>query len=991
MRPAPASWLRIEIAPFGGQRGGIVAEKFALIDGNALVHRAFHALPPLTSPKGELVNAVYGVATMLLKVLQEMHPEYAAAAFDTPVPTFRHVEFEAYKAQRGPAPEGLHEQFGRVHELLKDLGIPTYRADGYEADDLLGTLSRQAREQGVDVVIVTGDTDALQLVAPGITVLTSRKGFTDTVLYDEQGVRERYGVDPAQLVDMKALKGDASDNIPGVPGVGEKTASKLVSEFGSLDGIYAGLDRLPEKQRQLLTSYREQAYFSRRLAQIVTDVPVQLELEKCRLGSYDRARLVELFRELNFKSLVDRIPKAWQDNGANGESGATAGEEGLEGQLALFALGSAGASASQAPVHRTVPDAGQGLAAATAGSVKAGYQVVSDEAQLAKLVESLRGAPFFALDLETTGTDPLKADLVGLSFSTEPGIAYYVPVGHLPPSARGLSLLTAESPEEAEEELEQLPRDEVLLALKPLLENERILKCAHNGKYDMLVLSRYGVEVRGMQFDTMVAAYLLESTQRSLGLKDLAWSRLKVEMATYQSLAGKGKNAVTLDQLPVRRVADYSCADADMTLRLKVDLQPELTSTGLEPLFERVEMPLVPVLVDMERVGVAVDVDYLKELSRELYQRTRELETAISESVGHSFNLASTQQLASVLFGELKLSPTRKTKTGYSTDADVLEELRGTHPVVELILEHRQLTKLKSTYVDALPLLVNSRTNRLHTSFNQTATATGRLSSSDPNLQNIPIRTEMGRRVRKAFVAEKESWTLLSADYSQIELRVLAHMTGDPALVEAFRRGEDIHAATAAQVYGIPIADVTPTERRIAKTVNFGVLYGMSDYGLSRDTGLQRKEAAAFIESYFQRYRSVAGFFDKVKQDAVEKGYVNTLLGRRRYIPEIRTTHKGLKQAAERMAINMPIQGTAADIIKIAMINLHHRIREQGLKARMILQVHDELLFECPREEMELLAREVKRIMESAMAMQVPLVVDLKIGHNWDEMGGYPL
>ncbi len=964
-----------------------MADRFVLIDGNALVHRAFHALPPLTSPKGELVNAVYGVATMLLKVLQEMHPEYAAAAFDTPVPTFRHVEFDGYKAQRGPAPEGLHEQFGRVRELLEDLGIPIYRVDGFEADDLLGTLSRQAQQQGVETVIVTGDTDALQLVAPEITVLTSRKGFTDTVLYDEQGVRERYGVEPAQLVDLKALKGDASDNIPGVPGVGEKTASKLVSEFGSLDGIYAGLDRLPEKQRQLLTTYRDQAYFSRRLAQIVCDVPAQLDLQECRLGNYDRTRLVELFRELGFKSLVDRIPRGWEDSGSNG-SGTAAAVDGQQGRLDLFGTGAeveAGAPAGQLVATAVETQAPSEQPTAT------DYRVVADRAALDALVDTLRRAPIFAFDLETTGTDALKADLVGLSFSSEPGIAYYVPVGHLAPAAMGLSLLTAESPDEVEEDFQQLPMQEALQTLKPVLEDERIPKCAHNGKYDMLVLSRYGIEVRGMQFDTMVAAYLLESTQRSLGLKDLAWSRLKVEMTTYQSLAGKGKNAVTLDQLPIRRVADYAAADADMTLRLKQDLQPELVSTGLESLFERVEMPLVPVLVEMERLGVSLDSDYLKELSRELYQRIREVETAISETVGHSFNLASTQQLASVLFNELKLSPTRKTKTGYSTDADVLEELRGTHPVVELILEHRQLTKLKSTYVDALPLLVNPRTHRLHTSFNQTVAATGRLSSSDPNLQNIPIRTDMGRRVRKAFVAEQEGWTLLSADYSQIELRVLAHMTGDPALVEAFQRGEDIHAATAAQVYGIPISDVTPNERRIAKTVNFGVLYGMSDYGLARDTGLQRKEAAAFIESYFQRYGSVAGFFDQVKRDAAEKGYVSTLLGRRRYIPEIRTTHRGLKQQAERMAINMPIQGTAADIIKIAMINLHHRLRERGLRARMILQVHDELLFECPREELELLAPEVKRIMESAMAMQVPLVVDLKVGHNWDEMGRYPL
>lgn len=973
-----------------------MAEKIALIDGNALVHRAFHALPPLTSPKGELVNATYGVASMLLKVLQEMQPDFAAAAFDTPVPTFRHLQFEAYKAQRGAAPEGLHEQFGRVHELLDALGIPIYRADGYEADDLLGTLAKQARDRGLEVVIVTGDTDALQLVRQGVSVLTSRRGFTDTVLYDEREVRERYGVAPPRLVDLKALKGDPSDNIPGVPGIGEKTASRLVAEFGSLEGIYENLGKLPAKQRELLESHRDQAFLSRRLGEIVTDAPVELKLEECRTGAYDRGRLVELFRELGFRSLVDRLPKM---KSQPGETTPDAGpSESRDLQLALFPSEAAGSAASrEATAAESTNGAGGplhgGVPAEAAAATEPTYRIVSSERDLDRLVEMLRSAPTFALDLETTGKDALQADLVGLSFATEPGVAHYVPVGHRPPGEGALALLAVgtEPSGDGEEDPEQLPLDLVLERLKPVLEDERVAKCAHNGKYDLLVLSRYGIQLRGLQFDTMVAAYLLESGQRALGLKDLAWSRLRVEMQSYADLAGKGKNAITLDHLPIRTVARYSCADADMTLRLKDNLQPELKTSELETLFERVEMPLVPVLVDMERAGVALDVGYLQGLSRELYQRIRELEVSIGEAAGHSFNVASTQQLASVLFGELKLSPTRRTKTGYSTDADVLEELRGTHPIIELILEHRQLVKLKSTYVDALPLLVNPTTGRVHTSFNQTATSTGRLSSSDPNLQNIPIRTEMGRRVRKAFVAGDPSRVLLSADYSQIELRVLAHMTGDPALVGAFLRGEDIHAATAAQVYGIPISEVSPNERRIAKTVNFGVLYGMSDYGLSRDTGLPRKEAAAFIESYFQKYASVKEFFERVKQQAEERGYVSTLLGRRRYIPEIRTPHRGVRQAAERMAINMPVQGTAADIIKIAMINLHHLIEERGLRSRMILQVHDELLFECPREEVEVLAPEVKRIMESAMALQVPLRVDAKVGSNWDEMAPLPL
>ncbi len=969
--------------------------RIVLIDGNALVHRAFHALPPLTSPKGELVNATYGVASMLLKALQDLHPEYAAAAFDTPVPTFRHREFEAYKAQRGPAPDGLPGQFARVHEFMDAMGIPTFHVDGFEADDVLGTLTRQARDQGVEVVILTGDTDALQLIAPGVEVLTSRRGFSDTVLYGEDAVRERYGIPAPQLVDLKGLKGDTSDNIPGVPGIGEKTASKLVAEYGSLEGIYENLERLTPKLRELLETHREQAFHSRYLGRIVTDVPVTLELESCRTGSYDRPRLIEFFRELGFKSLADRVPKAAPASPT--ETGTLAEPPVGHGQLALFAM--------DAPDQPPSPSNGGGALtepqpfgsaagiSAVAEREAAGtvYLPVTTEEALEHLVQELRASRVFAVDVETTGKDALKADLVGISFSTTPGAAYYVPVGHLPPAERGFGLLDVGQAAAQEAEFAQLPRESVLERLRPLLEDPKLAKCAHNAQYDMLVLANHGIEVRGMAFDTMVAAYLLESTQRALGLKDLAWTRLKAEMKSYADLAGKGKSALTLDRLPVQQVCDYSCADADMTLRLKEDLEPELRTAALDGLFNRMEMPLVPVLVDMERAGVKLDDAYLKELSTELHKRIRELETAIGEAAGHSFNIGSTQQLGNVLFKELKLPTVRRTKTGYSTDADVLEELRGTHPIVELILEHRQMVKLKSTYADALPLLVNEKTGRVHTSFNQTATSTGRLSSSDPNLQNIPIRTEMGRRVRKAFVAEGDDCVLLSADYSQIELRILAHMTGDPVLVDAFRQGEDIHAATAALVYGIPITEVTPRERRIAKTVNFGVLYGMSDYGLARDTGLTRKEAALFIESYFQRYGSVRDFFDRLKRQAEVDGYVSTLWGRRRYVPELQTTHRGLRQAAERMAINMPIQGTAADIIKIAMINLHRRIDEGGYKSRMILQVHDELLFECPRHEVERLAPEVKHLMESAMPLQVPVVVDLKAGANWDEMQPLPL
>ena len=927
-----------------------------IVDGNALIHRGFHALPPLTTGKGELVNAVYGFASTLLKVLHDFKPEYVAVAFDRAAPTFRHVEYAAYKAHRPKAPEGLAEQFGRVRQLVEALGIPIFEIDGFEADDLLGTLSRQAEALGVSTLIVTADTDALQLVSPLVRVLTPQRVFSETTIYDEEAVRQRYALEPKQLVDFKALKGDPSDNIPGVPGVGERTAQKLLQEHGTLDGIYAHLDRLPEKQRLLLASNEAIARQSRHLAAIVRDVPVELNLERCRAGAYDRARVVDLLRELGFRSLLPRLPDILQTGPPEPAAPTIATGQEEPQQMALFA--------AEGTVKRTVVQVAPPPAPGD-------YRVVSTAATLEELVRTLATSPEFAVDVESTGLDAIRAELVGLSFSVEPGHAYYVPVGHTPDAA-------AESG--------QLAREQVLERLAPLLADAKQPKVGHNIKYDLLVLAGAGCQLASPSFDTMLAAYLLEAAQRPLGLKDLAFSRLGLELTHIQDVIGRGRSQVTMAEVPVAAATAYACADADVTMRLRQQLEPELRQQGLWQLFTDVEMPLVPVLARMERAGVALDVPYLQAMSAELHQRITELERRIYAEVGHQFNLNSPQQLGNVLFNELGLPSARRTKTGHSTEAAILERLRGAHPVLDLILEYRQLVKLKSTYVDALPTLVNPRTGRVHTSFNQAVASTGRLSSSDPNLQNIPVRTELGRRVRRAFCAGKPEHVLLSADYSQVELRILAHITQDERLVSAFANDEDIHAATAAELFGVPLADVTSDMRRLAKTVNFGVLYGMREYGLSQRADLSMEDATAYINRYLTKYAGVRGYLNGVLDQVRRDGYVTTLLGRRRPIPEINSPAYQVRQGAERMAINAPIQGTAADIIKLAMIRLDAALQARGLPEALLLQVHDELLLEVPRPRLAEIAELTRETMANAFPLTIPLKVDVAAGPNWGEM-----
>jgi DNA polymerase-1 len=919
-----------------------------LVDGNSLVHRAFHATPPMTTSKGELTNAVFAFARMLFRALNTVKPAYAVVAFDRRAPTFRHVEFEAYKAHRAPGPEGLYEQFGRVHELVDTLSFQTCEIDGFEADDVLGTLSRQAAAAGLDVVIVSGDTDALQLVNDSVRVLMPRKGMTDTVLYDAAAVVERYGLQPPQLIDFKALKGDASDNVPGVPGIGEKTAAELLQKFGSVDNLLEHLSELKPKVAASLRDSADTLIQARRLVTIVTNVPVQLDVERARADAYDPQKLDGFLRELEFRIPAHELPPRRVPTKE-------------AAQLAMF---SGGGDALEA-VSRPVPTADGDAPTDALG----GEHHVVNEAELPAFAARLRASGGFAFDTETTDLDPLRSDLVGISIALQPGQGYYIPVGH-----RG-------------ENEPSIPVQVALDALRPVLADPSVPKLGHNLKYDVLTLAQAGAPVEGLSFDTMIARYLLQSNERSLGLKDVAFFELGIKMTNITELIGKGKAQLSMADVPVEKVAPYAAADADVSLRLARRFEGQLKEAGLWDLFSRVEMPLVPVLARMEQAGVAIDVPFLKAMSADLGERIAALQAQIYDLANHPFNLNSTQQLAKVLYEELRLPPSRQGQSGgYSTDADTLEELRHLHPIVQLILDYRQLVKLKGTYVDALPLMINPRDGRVHTSYNQIGAATGRLSSSDPNLQNIPIRTELGKQVRRAFVARSPEWVLLAADYSQVELRILAHVTQDPNLLATFEAGRDIHAATASQVLGVPLSEVTSDQRRIAKTINFGLLYGMSEFGLANQLDISRSDARVFIERYFGQFPTVNKYLEDTKRFAQENGYVTTLLGRRRYIPEIKTPNRQIRAQAERIAINTPIQGTAADIIKVAMVRIDRALRERKLRATMILQVHDELVFDVPKDEVDEVKGLICDFMENAFPMSVRLGVDAKTGPNWQDL-----
>jgi len=909
--------------------------KLVLIDGHALAYRAYFALQTtgLSTSHGEPTHAVYGFCLMLLTVLEEEQPEYLAVTFDVGE-TFRHKQYAEYKATRDKAPEDLHQQVERIRQVIEAFGLPVLTAEGYEADDVLGTIARQAETQGVETLIVTGDRDTFQLVTPLTKVLISGRRFSDREVYDEARVAERYGgLTPPQLVDMKGLTGDTSDNIPGVKGVGDKTAINLLNQYGTLEEIYEHLDEVSGRFRSKLEDGREIAFLSRDLGRIVTDAPVELDLDACRLADYDRTAVTAVFQELEFRSLMNRLPASSDD--------------GTPQQLSMFEK-----AEEEVTSTKTI--------------------IIRDEKALEELLTKLKQAPLIAFDTETTAPDPMRAELVGISLAVREGEGYYIPVGHV--------------------EGKQLRKDRVLDALRPIFADPNRPLAAHNASYDIGLLEGVGVQVAGRTWDTMIAEWLI-SPSGEHGLKSVAFRRLGVEMTPITDLIGSGSKQTTMAKVSIERAAPYAAADADMTLRLVPLQEPELEKVAVRRLFDEVEMPLVPVIVAMERAGIKLDTGTLAQMATELRERLERLEADINAFLDAPININSTQQLSQALFDELGL-PTEgisKTKSGhYSTAASVLERLKGTHAIIEMILDHREISKLLGTYVEALPRLVNPDTGRIHTSFNQTGAVTGRISSSNPNLQNIPLRTELGRQVRRAFVADT-GWRLVAADYSQVELRVLAHLCQDPALIDAFRRDMDIHATTAAAVYGVDFDAVAPEQRMFAKRVNFGLLYGMSSFRLAQETGMPRAEADRFVREYFDRFPGVEKYLDQTKRQAAERGYVETLMGRRRYFPALQGRARGRtmaiqRAAAEREAINMPVQGTAADIMKVAMRRVYDALSEGGYRARLLLQVHDELVLEVPQEELEQVVLLVRDQMSGAFQLVVPLKVDVKVGKNWYEM-----
>lgn len=988
--------------------------KLVLVDGHALAYRAYHALPPdLRTSRGEATNAILGFTQMLLDTLRNHAPQYVVVAFDKGR-TFRHEDFAEYKAQRGPMPDDLREQFGRIRQIIEAMGIPIVELEGYEADDLIGTLAKQGEVEELDTYILTADTDQHQLITERVRMIAPggyKQRFSDARIYDLEAVHERYGFGPELVPDYKALVGDKTDNIPNVPGIGEKTASALLVQYGSLEGIIEHIEELKPKVQETLREHADQARRSKQLATIMTDAPISLDMAASHMGSFDTDRVMRLLQELEFRSLVNKVNQAAVAVGAAALPGSPAPpveeaaqeeapadaepttpsgpkqtsflEEPVTAQPATVPVTPAAPSDTR---RSTVSALEQADTRALAG-VPQNVIIVRDSAGLNALAATLRKEGRFTLDMEATSQDDMDALPVGIAIALPASgmvvdEAYYIPVGH------------AASPTEGEpvEPGPQLGLDEVRAVMGPILADPSIVKDGHNLKYDIKVLARAGMPVDGLGVDTMIAAYLLGET--GISLKDLAFTKLGVQMVPITELIGKGRTQTTMDYVAVDTSALYAAADVAMTEQLRNIFTPELERLELASLLHNIEMPLVRVLADMEITGVAIDVPWLQQLSTKLHSKIGELQEKIFEEAKHPFNINSTQQLGKVLFEEMQLPGRKRTQTGYSTDREVLDQLRGLHPIVDLLIEYRQLIKLKNTYIDALPLLVRRDTGRVHTSFNQTVAATGRLSSSNPNLQNIPIRTEIGRDVRKAFIADNaskhklfsEESVLLAADYSQIELRLLAHLAEDERLVSAFEQGLDIHAATAAEVLGVPIEQVSPDARRLAKTINFGVLYGMGSYGLARDSELSQKEAAQFIDLYWSRYPAVRGYMDSVLREGQQLGYVSTMFKRRRYMPELRSSNRGVRAAGERQAINAPVQGTAADIIKIAMNRLYALIRERGLRSKMLLQVHDELLLEVPRSELEEVGDLMCETMESAMELSVPLKVDLKYGTNWGEM-----
>jgi DNA polymerase-1 len=889
--------------------------KLFVIDGYSYLYQAYHAIRNMTGPRGESTNAIYGFINMVLRIRDKETPDYIAVAFDLKEPSFRHKAFKEYKATRKPMPEDLRQQIPVVREIVNAYRIPVFSKAGFEADDVIATIAEKVRDQDVEVFIISRDKDMKQVLRPRVHLYNTKDGKT----YGLADFREEYGFEPEQLPDYLALMGDSSDNIPGVPGIGKKTALTLMKRFDTLDKLYSELDQVEKKSvRTRLEQNRENAEFSKMLATVRRDVPVDFHLDRCRVGEPDAETLIRVFQKHGFKKF-----------------------------LSLLLESSHNAREWKRRPHK--------------------YHLVNTPNALSDLAGKLAEQEIISFDTETTSEDPHAAELVGVSFSWKETQAYYVPV---------------KGPEGAQ----VLPKADVLELLRPVLESEKILKTGHNLKYDVIVLAYEGIQVRGTDFDTMIAAYLINPAGRGYSLDSLSLEFLGHRNIPLEDLIGKGRGQTTIDTVELGRVSDYACEDADMTLRLRNVLLGRLADMELEELLREVEMPLVPVLVELEMNGVTIDVGFLKEFSARLGSQLEEIKAKIYEMAGDEFNINSPKQLGEVLFGRLELPVIRKTPTGHpATGHDILEELASEHELPALIVDYRSLAKLKNTYVDALPRMVSPQTGRIHTSFNQTATTTGRLSSSSPNLQNIPVRGELGRQIRKAFIPRKSGRKMLTADYSQIELRLLAHYSRDEKLVAVFANDGDIHATVAAEIFGARLPEVTPEQRGIAKTVNFATLYGQGPHSLSRKLRIPFNQAKEFIDSYFEKYPGLRAFIDKTVEDAQKTGYVTTVFNRRRYIPGIASENSQLRSQARRLAVNTILQGSAADMIKVAMVRIAQKVREEKKDALMLLQIHDELVFDTAADEVPGLTELVREEMACAIPLSVPVKINVGVGDNWLE------
>ena len=945
----------------------IAQNPLVLVDGSSYLYRAFHAFPPLTNREGEPTGAMYGVVNMLKSLISQVEPSHIAVVFDAKGKTFRDELFEQYKSHRPPMPDELRSQIQPLHAIIKALGIPLISVEGVEADDVIGTLAVQAAKEGKHVLISTGDKDMAQLVNDHIMLINTM----NNTLLDREGVIEKYGIPPELVIDWLALQGDSSDNIPGVKGVGEKTALALLQGIGSIKTIYENLDKVAELSFRgaktfapKLLSEKEMADLSYLLATIKTDVELDVTHEQLTTSPQDRDKLVELFGKYEFKKWLNEVM-----NGTNPVTTST--KERIPTNYEVTQAVEKTENIAKVEIDRSK------------------YETVTTEVQLAKWIKKIQAEKLVAVDTETNALDVMSAELVGISFGLASGEACYIPLTHKEEVSEqaGQGDLFAKNTAMVGYELvkNQLDLTACLAQLKPILEDEQIKKIGQNIKYDLTVFANHGIEVQGVAFDTMLESYTQNSTGRH-NMDDLAERYLGHKTIAFEEIAGKGKNQLTFDKIALDVASEYAAEDADVTMKLHQTLFPELEKTPtLLKLFNDIEMPLVRVLSHIERNGVLIDSQKLLAQSQEIEQRLAEVEAEVHQAAGQEFNLASTKQLQEILFEKLGLPVKKKTPKGApSTNEEVLEELaQEGHIVPKLLIEHRGLSKLESTYTDKLPQMINPKTGRVHTSYHQAVTATGRLSSSDPNLQNIPIRNEEGRRIRQAFIA-REGYKIVAADYSQIELRIMAHLAHDEGMLKAFTEGKDIHRSTAAEIFGVSLEEVTNEQRRNAKAINFGLIYGMSEFGLSNQLGISRQEARTYMDAYFNRYPNVLQFMTDIKAKAAEQGYVETLLGRRLYLPEIKSSNGMRRKAAERVAINAPMQGTAADIIKVAMIGIDKMIfGDENIK--MIMQVHDELVFEVKAEMVEHYSQLIKTEMEKAIKLHVPLIADVGVGDNWDE------